>query len=93
MPDSLRRATRTWVQAFTGAILFQLAAVMLDISQGNWVPDLDFLKRLALSAFIAGAVSVISYLHNWAEDAGAIPSVLKATASSGASPVTHDPVK
>jgi len=92
MSDALRRGIRTFVQAFTGTILFQLAAVMLDISQGNWVPDLDFLKRLALSAMISGVVSIVSFLQNWAEDSGAVPSVLKATASPGADPVTSDPI-
>ncbi len=92
MPDSVRRGIRTFVQAVTAILLLQIGTVATDIGTGNWVPDVIWLKRVAISALIAGAVAIITFVHNLMEDSGAIPSVLKASASSGANPITHDPV-
>lgn len=93
MPDSLRRAIRTFVQAFTGVLMYQGATIAVSAHNGEYAPDVDWLKRVLISALAAGVIALITFAHNWAEDAGAVPSVLKATASSGADPVTHDPVK
>lgn len=91
LPDSLRRGIRTFVQAFTGVVVLQLGSVAFDVSQGGWVPDVNWLKRVGISASVAGAVAFFSWLQNALEDGGHVPAVLKATASSGANPVTHDP--
>lgn len=93
MPDAARRAIRTFVQAFTGVLIAQAGAVALDVHEGTYVPDVDWLKRVLISAVAAGVIALVTFLHNWSEDAGAIPAVGKAVASSGANPVTIDPPK
>lgn len=91
LPDALRRAIRTFVQSFTGVIILQAGAIALNVNEGTWVPDVDWLKRVGISASAAGVIAVLTYVHNWSEDRGVVPAVLKATASSGANPVTRDP--
>lgn len=92
MPDALRRAIRTFVQAFTGVILAQVGGILLDINQGTWIPDLQWLQRIGLSATIAGVIALVTFAQNWAEDnVAAVPAVLKSTPSSGENPVTQDP--
>jgi len=93
LPDSVRRAIRTFVQGFTGVLVLQAAAIAVDVGKGTWDPDIHWLQRVALSALAAGVISLLTFIHNWAEDAGMVPSILKATASSGADPVTVDPIK
>ena len=91
IPDAARRAIRTFVQAFTATILLQVGGVVAQINEGTWVPDLRWLQRILLSALIAGGIALVAWLHNFTEDAGVVPSVLKSQASSGANPVTQDP--
>lgn len=83
MPDSLRRGIRT-------ALWFILAAI-------PGIPAMA--SAFNLSATTVGkVVAVLTFLGavftgviNFAEDKGVIPAFLKATASSGADPITHDP--
>jgi hypothetical protein len=89
MPDAARRAIRTFVQAFTGIILGQAVVLMTDLDDGEI--DWQLWKRVVISALAAGIVALLSWLQNWSEDRGVIPALLKATASSGANPVTRDP--
>lgn len=91
MKDSIRRALRTYFQAFVGVVVMQIAAVGLNVSQGEWVPDIHWLQRVGLSAAVAGAVAFFSWAHNELEDKGTIPAIGKAVPSSGANPVTVDP--
>lgn len=72
-------------------IVAQSGAILLDAQKGEYVLDIEWIKRLAVSAAVAGVISLVSFLQNWSEDKGIVPSVLKATASSGADPVTRDP--
>jgi hypothetical protein len=90
LPDAARRAIRTFLQAFIGVILAQIGAIAISAQKGEYVLDIEWLKRIGVSAFAAGVIAVLSFLQNYLEDAGTIPSVMKATASSGANPVTHD---
>lgn len=90
MPDSLRRAIRTFVQAFTGVIIAQSGAILLDAQKGAYVLDIEWLKRLAVSAAVAGVIALVTYVHNLAEDKTAFPAVLKSVPSSGQNPVTRD---
>jgi hypothetical protein len=94
MPDALRRAIRTFAQAFVGVLLLQAAAIAVSVNQGTWVPDVDWLKRVVLSAAAAGVIAVLSWLQNYLEDSGVagktIPAVLKAPASSGENPAPSD---
>lgn len=82
MPDSVRRMIRTAVQLIAGGGLY----VLTD----------QFAKDIPAqyTAYLWGGYTIlVTVAQNYAEDAGWIPSVLKASASSGADPLTHDPVK
>lgn len=89
MSDALRRAIRTWLQTFVGVIL---ASGVLSAMSETGMVDWAVLKKAAVSAAVAGAVAVLAFGQNYLEDKGSIPSLLKAEASSGANPITHDPV-
>jgi hypothetical protein len=88
LPDSLRRGIRTFVQGFIGIVLLQAVALATDANDGSI--DADLWRRTIFSALVAGFIAVVSWLQNYLEDAGTIPSVMKSTASSGANPVTQD---
>jgi len=92
MNDALRRAIRTAIQAFTGVILAQVTLITIDIA-GGYVPDINWIKRVGASAAVAAAISLVTWLHNYAEDNSSFPAILKANASVGQNPVTSDPVK
>lgn len=89
LPDSVRRALRTFVQAFIGVLFVQVAALVADLDDGEI--DWNLWKRVALSALAAGFVALVTFIHNWLEDNTGLPAVGKATASSGQNPVTVDP--
>ena len=91
LPDAVRRSIRTFVQAATGVMVLQAGAVAIDAGKGTYVPDVDWLKRIAVSAVAAGVIACVTYVHNALEDNTGMPAVLKATASSGENPVTRDP--
>jgi hypothetical protein len=93
LPDAARRAIRTFVQAFTGVIVVQAAAIAVNAQQGEYVLDVDWLKRVGISALAAGVIALVTWVHNWAEDNTNLPAVLKATPSSGQNPATVDPPK
>lgn len=58
-------------------LVAQAAAIALSVDQGTYVPDVDWLKRVGISAVTAGVIAVVTYAHNALEEADAIPSVLK----------------
>lgn len=89
LPDSVRRALRTFVQAFIGVLLVQAAALIADLDDGEI--DWNLWKRVALSALAAGFVAAVSYIQNALEDNTSFPAVLKSTPSPGLNPVTKDP--
>lgn len=83
MSDAIRRGIRTAIAVLVAAAtgLTGLVAVhVITAEQGA--------KVGAVLIFLAG---IITAGWNALEDADKVPSVLKATASSGANPVTHDP--
>lgn len=88
MPDSMRRGLRTLVQVLIGQIAAGgLTAIWNDyISHHHIDPTIMVAMGIVLSA-------LVSWAQNSLEDSGAIPSVLKAQASSGANPATIDPAK
>jgi hypothetical protein len=79
MPDALRRAIRTFAQVAVAAAV--LAAYNV------FAPEHLRLSTEQQAAIIAVLTPLFSYLQNLAEDAGAIPALLKAPASDGAEPV------
>jgi hypothetical protein len=89
MPDALRRGLRTFFQAALGMIVVQGVALAADANDGSL--DASLWRRAGVTALVAGFIAVVTWAHNWLEDKGAVPAVLKAVASSGADPVTHDP--
>lgn len=93
LPDAVRRAARTFVQAFVGVLAAQVLAVAAGFQQGTWVPDVDWLKRVLISACGAGVIALFAYIQNYLEDNTGFPAIGKAQASSGEKPVTVDPVK
>jgi hypothetical protein len=89
---------RTFLQAFVGTLAVLAIPALTDIMRAvsNSEPyeiDFRFWQGAVVAACAAGIIALISFIQNWLEDAGAVPSVGKATASSGANPITHDPVK
>lgn len=91
LPDSIRRAIRTFIQAFAGVVVLQGVALAADANDGNL--DTSLWKRVAVTAVVAGFIALFTFIQNWAEDNTALPAVLKATPSAGQNPVTVDPVK
>lgn len=91
MSDAVRRSIRTFLQAFLGVILAQAGAIALDAQKGEYVLDVEWIKRIGISAIVAGVIAVLTFTHNALEDNTSFPSVLKASASGGQNPVTRDP--
>lgn len=84
MNDALRRAIRTFVQAFLGSII---SSGVLSSVATDGVVDLSGIQKVGAAAFAAGLIALVSWAQNALEDGGAIPALLKAPASSGADPV------
>jgi hypothetical protein len=98
MPDSLRRAIRTFTQAFLGTLAVLAIPALTDImraasSAEPYEIDFRFWQSVIVAACASGIIALIAFLQNFLEDKGTIPAVGKAMASSGADPVTVDPVK
>lgn len=83
MSDAVRRAIRTFVQAFFGVLA---TSGIFSAAGETGVVDWSGLKRVGISAAAAGVVALFSYAQNALEDAGTIPAALKAPASDGANP-------
>lgn len=81
LPDSLRRALRTFLQGFVGTFL------ALNTGLGGQVPSLGGLKAAATAALWAGVIAVLSWAQNALEDSTPVPALLKAPPSSGENPV------
>jgi hypothetical protein len=91
LPDAVRRALRTFVQAFIGVILAQSGAILIDAQRGEYVLDLDWIKRILVSALVAAVIALITWIQNYLEDNTGVPAIGKATASSGENPITQGP--
>jgi len=79
--DPTRRAIRSFAQiGLVEAFLRLLEAFSVPITEN---------QHIALIVFLTPFVVLT---QNLLEDGGQIPSLLKANASSGANPVTRDPV-
>ena len=81
LPDAARRAIRTFVQAWTGTFLTLWIGPAVMAGE---IPDRDFMTRVVVASTVAGAVALVTWLHNWSEDKGAIPAIGKAPPSPGA---------
>lgn len=89
MTDALRRAIRTFIQAFLGSIL---SSGVLSAIATDGVVDLSGLQKVGAAALAAGLIALVSFAQNALEDVGTIPALLKAPASSGVDPFPDPPV-
>lgn len=80
MNDPLRRGLRTLIQLVAGGGLTELLNAL--------VVEMDPTVKLGVAIV---ATFLVTWAQNLLEDAGTIPSVWKAQASSGADPLTVDP--
>jgi hypothetical protein len=71
--DSLRRALRTFLQAFVGVLL---SSGILSALGEEAVVDWSNLKKVGLSAVGAGIIASLSWLMNYLEDNKVIPEVI-----------------
>lgn len=94
--DWLRRAARTFLQAFVGMVAligFPIAQNIINAAT-NGEPvsiDVDAWKRVLIAALLAGAVALVSALQNALEDKAGVPAVLKGAPSAGQNPVPEPP--
>jgi hypothetical protein len=88
MSDALRRALRTFIQAFVGNIV---ANGVLSAASAAGVVDWSLLTKMLISAAAAGMIALLTFTQNALEDHTALPALLKAPASEGVNPVP-DPV-
>lgn len=79
MSDATRRTIRTLLQFTAAGGLTALVNEMADGLSANW--------KVLVQGF---NLILITLSQNFLEDAGAIPSVLKSPASSGAHPIPDD---
>lgn len=84
MTDALRRAIRTFVQAFLGSII---SSGVLSSIASDGVVDLSGIQKVGAAALAAGLIALVSWAQNALEDGGQIPALLKAPASDGAEPI------
>ena len=84
MSDPIRRAARTFVQAFLGSLL---TSGVLSGMATEGVVDLAVAEKAGVSAIAAGFIALLTFVMNWAEDAAYVPALLKAPASDGADPI------
>lgn len=80
MNDATRRALRTLFQFIVAG---GLTTLVNELSNGLTDTNKALVQMLAML--------LVTFCQNWLEDNGTIPAVLKAQASSGAEPITHDP--
>jgi hypothetical protein len=87
MPDALRRALRTFVQAFLGSII---TSGILSTTETVGVVDWSALKKVAVSAVAAAVIALITWAQNYLEDTTTVPALLKAPPSGGVNPVPDE---
>lgn len=75
MPDSLRRALRTFLQAFLGVLVPMFTAVYVT---PGVLPSWEVLQTILIAAGVAGVIALVSFIQNWLEDTRAIGVVLGA---------------
>jgi hypothetical protein len=91
MSDPIRRALRTFIQSFVGALL---ASNVLSAVAEQGVVDWSALKKAATAAAFAAIVAVLTYVQNAVEDkAGTALLVPKGPVPTPAepAPVVLDP--
>jgi hypothetical protein len=95
MTDAVRRAIRTFIQAFVGTFVlvgFPVLQNIMDATNGGDEPifDVNVWKRVLVACVISGVIALVSYVQNALEDKTMMPAVLKAPASQGQNPAPAD---
>lgn len=70
MTDPIRRALRTFVQAFLGSLI---TSGVLSAVAADGVVDWSAVQKAAVAALAAAAVAVVTLVQNLLEDHGALP--------------------
>ena len=74
MSDAVKRAVRTFFQAFIGAFLATgFLSGVADVGSIDW----SAATTAAVSAVAAGVIAVLSFVQNALEDNTSFPTVLK----------------
>lgn len=94
MSDAVRRAIRTFLQAFVGTLALLAIPALTDLvrqisSAEPYEIDFRFWQGVLIAACASGLIALIALVQNFAEDRGA-PAILKSPASSGVNPVPED---
>lgn len=74
MTNALKRALRTFVQAFLGSVL---TSGILSTVETDGVVDWSSLTKVGVSALAAGLIALVSWIHNALEDRDVVPQVLR----------------
>ena len=96
MSDAIRRAIRTFLQAFVGTLATLAIPALTDLVRAiaNAEPyqiDFAFWQGVGIAATLAGIIALISWAQNALEDkTPAVPAILKAPASEGQNPTPAD---
>jgi len=95
LPDSARRAARTFLHSFMGTLAVLAIPALTDIMRAaaSLEPyELDFRmwQSIVVAACASGVIALISFGVNYLEDNTGLPAVLKSPASPGVNPVPDD---
>ena len=95
MNDAIRRAIRTFLQAFVGTLAVLAIPAMTDLIRkiGSAEPyeiNFDFWQGVVIAAALSGVIALISWAQNALEDHTGVIAPLKAPASAGNNPVPDD---
>lgn len=82
LPDSVKRALRTFLQAFVGTLALLAVPAMTDIvrqisSSEPYEIDFRFWQGVVVAACISGVIALVSWAQNALEDKDVIPAVGK----------------
>lgn len=82
LPDSIRRAIRTFLQAFVGTLAVLAVPALSDLvrqisSSEPYQIDFRFWQGVVIAACVSGIIALVSWAQNALEDKGTIPSVGK----------------
>ena len=95
MSDALRRAVRTFLQAFVGTFILLAVPWMTNIVVAitNAQPyelNFDVLQSAGIAGTFSGMIALVAWIQNQLEEKTQMPAILKAPASEGNNPVPND---
>ena len=95
MSDAVRRAVRTFLQAFIGTFVLLAVPWMTSIvaaitSAQPYELNFDVLQSAGIAGVFSGAIALVAWIQNALEDKTHMPAILKAPASSGENPASDN---